>query len=64
MSRRHRKADAEARDHRVWTWPIVLAVLTVAGLASALIGDGWWDGASWAALGVPVAVALWFSSRP
>jgi hypothetical protein len=40
-----------------WGWPIGLAVLTLFGLLSALIGDGgiwWW--LSWAALAVPLLV--------
>ena len=47
--------------NRLWTWPIVLGVLTCVGLASALLGDGAWDALSWLTLGVPVAVAGWFS---
>lgn len=66
MSRRRRdRADAQARvrSHRLWAGPVVLAVLTVAGLASALVGDGWWDAVSWVALGIPMAAALWFGVR-
>jgi len=40
-----------------WGWPIGLAILTVFGLLSALLGEGgvwWW--LSWAALGVPLLV--------
>ncbi|MET4898743.1 hypothetical protein RN629_16605 [Sphingomonadaceae bacterium jetA1] len=42
---------------RQWRWPIVIAVLTVFGLLSALIGQGgvwWW--LSWAALAAPLLV--------
>ena len=35
----------------VWTVPIVLGVLTIVGLASALVGDGIWDALSALALG-------------
>lgn len=47
----------------IWFAPVALAVLTVAGLLSALLGDGIWDALSWAALGAPVAACLWFGLR-
>jgi hypothetical protein len=42
---------------RIWRWPILLAVLTLAGLVSALLGEGgiWWA-FCWAALAIPLAV--------
>ena len=45
--------------------PILLGVLTTIGLISALVGDGVWDGVSWLALSVPVAVYLvyWLRRR-
>ncbi|WP_373987049.1 hypothetical protein [Duganella sp. BuS-21] len=48
---------------RMWAAPIVLAVLTLVGLISALVGDGVWDHVSAFALGVPVALCLWFGVR-
>ncbi len=45
---------------RIWKAPIALAVLTAAGLVSALVGDGVWDAASWVALATPLAACLWF----
>lgn len=47
----------------VWTAPILLGVLTVVGLASALVGDGIWDALSALALGAVVAVGGYFSLR-
>lgn len=44
--------------------PLLLALLSASGLFFALIGDGTWDAASWACLGVPVAVIVWFVLRP
>jgi len=44
---------------RIWEVPLVLAVLTVAGLVSALFGDDLWDALSWATLAVPLVVAAW-----
>lgn len=43
---------------RQWGWPVALALLTLFGLLSALIGEGgiWW-GLSWAALSAPLLTA-------
>jgi hypothetical protein len=49
----------EAR--RMWTAPIVLGVLTLSGLLTALVSDGWGDVWSWIGLGVPVAVMTWYA---
>ncbi len=49
-----------ARPGRLWGWPIALGVLTATGLVSALVSEGWGDVWSWIALGVPVAVMVWF----
>jgi hypothetical protein len=54
---KHRK---HLSSRTVWRWPVVLAVLIAAGLASALVGDDLWDVASWFALGIPVIVCAWF----
>lgn len=48
---------------RMWGAPIVLAILTLIGLISALVGDGVWDHVSALALGVPVLLCLWFGLR-
>jgi hypothetical protein len=41
--------------------PAILAVLTCVGLVSALLGDELWDGLSWLALSVPIAVVAWYA---
>ncbi|KJC55846.1 membrane protein [Bradyrhizobium sp. LTSPM299] len=43
--------------------PFAVMIITVVGLLSALIGDGWWDAVSWAALGLPVLFYLFFIGR-
>lgn len=43
---------------RVWTFPALLALLTLAGLIAALTGDGWRDALAWVALAAPVLVTL------
>lgn len=51
---------------QIWRWPVVLAVLTVFGLLSALLGQGgvWWV-LSWIALAIPLLViaAAWQKRR-
>jgi hypothetical protein len=48
---------------RLWGAPIVLAVLTIIGLISALVGDGVWDYLSAVALGIPVLTCAWYGLR-
>lgn len=48
---------------RVFGVPLVLAVASVIGLISALVGDDIWDVLSWLTLAVPVAVILWYWLR-
>ncbi|MFS2002422.1 hypothetical protein ACEN9F_02250 [Duganella sp. CT11-25] len=48
---------------RLWGAPIVLAILTVIGLLSALLGDGVWDALSAVALGVLVLCCAWYGLR-
>lgn len=49
---------------RIWGIPIVLGLLSIAGLIAALVGDGFADVLSWIALGIPLLVGIWFSLRP
>lgn len=44
---------------RIFAVPLLLALLSVAGLIVALTGDGMRDVASWAALAVPVLAVAW-----
>lgn len=48
---------------RVWGWPLLLALLTIAGLLMALVGDGGWDTLSTLALGFPVLIGSWHLLR-
>ena len=47
----------------LWGWPLALGLLTIVGLLSALLGDGWWDAVSALTLGTLVVVGLWFTLR-
>jgi uncharacterized membrane protein len=41
--------------------PLILGVLSIFGLTAALLGEGPWHVASWAALAVPPALAGWYA---
>ena len=41
----------------------MIGILSTVGLLAALVGDGWWDGLSWAALSLPVLLYLFFMIR-
>ncbi|AKV05288.1 hypothetical protein [Pseudomonas fluorescens] len=43
---------------KVFGTPVVIALLSAAGLFAALLGDGVWDALSWLGLGVPAILAL------
>jgi hypothetical protein len=43
---------------RVFGWPAAIGVASLAGLLSALIGDGAWDGLSWTLLALPAGISL------
>lgn len=45
---------------RVFGKPILLALISMAGLIAALVGDGVWDVVSWITLGFIVAVTVWY----
>lgn len=44
----------------VFCWPIVFGLASIAGLASALFGEGFWDIASWVGLGALPAALVHF----
>ena len=48
---------------RVWLAPIVIAVISAAGLLSALTGDDIWDVLSWVTLGIPLVVIAYFLNK-
>ncbi|WP_438276358.1 hypothetical protein [Nitrobacter sp.] len=51
-------------SYRIWRWPTAIAASSVFGLLSALLGQGgiWWA-LSWAALAIPLLVAVWCSFK-
>ena len=60
------KSD-RVRSHRtlrqIFAMPILIGILSTVGLLAALVGDGWWDGLSWASLSLPVLLYLFFIIR-
>jgi hypothetical protein len=40
----------------IFRWPLMLALLSLIGLLSALIGDALYDLLSWLSLGVPLVI--------
>lgn len=57
---RNSQSNSQSQSARslqeIFRIPIVLALLSILGLVSALVGDGVFDWFSWVALGVPVAI--------
>lgn len=39
--------------------PGLIALLGLAGLFAALLGDGWWDALAWVGLGLPALLGVW-----
>jgi hypothetical protein len=53
--RRTRSAPHSAAA--IYRIPLLVALISTLGLASALFGDGVWDLVSWLGLGLPIALA-------
>jgi hypothetical protein len=49
---------------QIWCVPATLRVVSLVGLASALLADGPWDALSWLALAAPVVVCVRGLWRP
>ena len=54
-------ASMNSATAQIWLWPAAIALSTVFGLLSALLGQSgvWWV-LSWIALAVPLAIIVWF----
>ncbi len=44
---------------KVFGVPLVIGLLSAAGLFAALLGDGVWDSLSWIGLGIPAVIGAW-----
>jgi hypothetical protein len=58
-----RKPRSGGNWRAVYGGPLVLGVLSAAGLMSALLSEGPGRYFSWLALGAPVAISAWFFAR-
>lgn len=47
----------------IFRMPLLIGIISIVGLASALLGDAMWDVLSWITLAVPVAVGVFFWAR-
>jgi len=56
-------SNARQTPTAIWTWPIILGVVTLIGLIGGLVGDDVWDWVSWLSLGSVTAVCIGFSLR-
>ena len=48
---------------QIYRTPAAIALLTIAGLLSALISDSWGDVFAWLTLGAVVVTGAWFSLK-
>ena len=52
------------RFYRLWSLPLLIALLTAGGLLVALLGDGIWDALSWLMFAAPLTSIAWILTRP
>lgn len=43
---------------KIWAIPTLLAMITLAGLLTALLGPGFWKVISWVLLAIPLAIII------
>jgi hypothetical protein len=48
---------------QIFRWPVGIGVLTLTGLISGLVSDGWGDALAALGLFAPAAVSVWFCFR-
>jgi hypothetical protein len=58
-----RKSRSSGNWRTVYGGPLLLGVLSIAGLLAALLSEGAGRYFSWLALGAPVALTAWFFAR-
>lgn len=49
---------------KIWFWPSVIGLLSLAGLIVGLIYDDLGDVFAWFSLGIPIAVSAWYGIGP
>jgi len=58
-----RKSRSSGNWRAVYGGPLLIGVLSIAGLLTALLSEGFGRYFSWIALGMPVAATVWFFAR-
>jgi hypothetical protein len=58
-----RKSRSSGNWRTIYGGPLLIGVLSVAGLLTALLSEGAGRYFSWLALGAPVAITAWFFAR-
>jgi hypothetical protein len=58
-----RKSRSSGNWRAVYGGPLLIGVLSIAGLLTALLSEGFSRYFSWIALGMPVAATVWFFAR-
>lgn len=61
MKLENRGQDAVKSYREVFRIPCWLGLVSLVGLASALVADGFWDGLSWLCLGSVVAAGGYYA---
>jgi len=49
---------------KVWSIPLLLAVGTLFGFLTALLGNGYWYCLSWLSMAIPLIVVCWKMLQP
>jgi Fe2+ transport system protein B len=60
MTQSAERKPRPSRITAIFGVPAVMALITLAGLLTALLGEGIWDALSSVALAVPIVLVLWF----
>ena len=58
-----RKSPSSGHWWTIYGGPLLIGVLSVAGLLTALLSEGAGRYFSWIAVGAPVAITTWFFAR-
>jgi hypothetical protein len=58
-----RKSRSSGNSWTVYSGPLLIGVLSVAGLLTALLSEGAGRYFSWIAVGAPIVLTAWFFAR-
>lgn len=63
MSLQANKKGGPKTPGQIFAVPLVLGIVSAAGLIAALVGDGFLDAVSWVTLALPCAAGIWYWAR-